>query len=392
MNRRHSTNSNQPNHPTQPNHPSLTAPGTITLADVATLRGRGGGNFPVAAKAEAVINAAARTGKTPVLIINGTESDLFSVKDRYLLHNSPRTVLRGAVLMARLIGAKKLKMVVPPELVAPLRPLAAEAGIHVSAAATGFVAGQDSAVAAHLEGRTARPRRPHIHSTDSGYRRRPTYVGNVETFHCIALIEQGRDPHEYVLISVSSGVLVDAAPTNTQVIAMPSGMSVREILRALPEGFLAEHCSPDHHVLVGGMHGTWVPALTDRPAGSHSLFVPADYYPINVATSQILHRAADSSAGQCGPCALGLPRLAEAWDRLGDPRYGAEARETVDLMTGRRAPYPGSVGPLAGRGACSHPDGVSELTRSALALVAGAEWGMSQAAYVPDHWQEAYYA
>ena len=153
MNRRHSTNSNQPNHPTQPNHPSLTAPGTITLTDVATLRGRGGGNFPVAAKAEAVINAAARTGKAPVLIINGTESDPFSAKDRYLLHNSPRTVLRGAVLMARLIGAKKLKMVVPPELVAPLRPLAAEAGIHVSAAAPGFVAGQDSAVAAHLEGR-----------------------------------------------------------------------------------------------------------------------------------------------------------------------------------------------------------------------------------------------
>jgi NADH:ubiquinone oxidoreductase subunit F (NADH-binding) len=70
------------------------------------------------------------------------------------------------------------------------------------------------------------------------------------------------------------------------------------------------------------------------------------------------------SAGQCGPCFNGLPRIAAALADLAAPRPapGAEA----DLR--RWAAL------VAGRGACHHPDGFVRFVASAL-TVFGAEVG-----------------
>ncbi len=73
-------------------------------------------------------------------------------------------------------------------------------------------------------------------------------------------------------------------------------------------------------------------------------------------TATIARYLADESAGQCGPCAFGLPAIAEALD---------------DIATG--AARPGTsrwvkwwAGQVAGRGACHHPDGAVRMVRSAL--------------------------
>jgi NADH:ubiquinone oxidoreductase subunit F (NADH-binding) len=62
------------------------------------------------------------------------------------------------------------------------------------------------------------------------------------------------------------------------------------------------------------------------------------------------------SAGQCGPCFNGLPRVAGALEELARPGPDPRARADLERWSGL----------VAGRGACHHPDGTVRLVRSAL--------------------------
>ena len=78
-------------------------------------------------------------------------------------------------------------------------------------------------------------------------------------------------------------------------------------------------------------------------------------------TARVVGYLARGSAGQCGPCLNGLPRIAAALDLLARPAP-APAGLLGDL--GRWC------GLVAGRGACSHPDGTVRLVASALTVFA----------------------
>ena len=130
---------------------------------------------------------------------------------------------------------------------------------------------------------------------------------------------------------------------------------------------------PLQAVLIGGYHGSWVP----YPAAAQAPVSRAGLQPYGaspgagviaalpsatcglVQTSRILDYLADQSAGQCGPCLNGLPRLAEEFARIvGTPgRHAARGA----LQEVRRL-----AGLVEGRGACNHPDGTVRLARSAL--------------------------
>ena len=72
----------------------------IDEVDRAGLRGHGGASFPVSKKMRSV---AARRG-AKVVVVNGTEGEPASKKDRALLREAPHLVLDGASLAARAIG------------------------------------------------------------------------------------------------------------------------------------------------------------------------------------------------------------------------------------------------------------------------------------------------
>ena len=68
------------------------------------LRGRGGADFPTARKLRAV---AARR-RVSAVIVNGSETEPASAKDRLLLSRLPHLVLDGAVLAAGAVGAREV--------------------------------------------------------------------------------------------------------------------------------------------------------------------------------------------------------------------------------------------------------------------------------------------
>jgi NADH:ubiquinone oxidoreductase subunit F (NADH-binding) len=92
-----------------------------------------------------------------------------------------------------------------------------------------------------------------------------------------------------------------------------------------------------------------------------------------VETARVLRYLALESAGQCGPCLNGLPRIAAAFADLASPAKAAWAPQLLDDL----ARWSGLV---EGRGVCHHPDGTVRLVRSALTVFA-AEVSAHQTGY-----------
>jgi NADH:ubiquinone oxidoreductase subunit F (NADH-binding) len=117
--------------------------------------------------------------------------------------------------------------------------------------------------------------------------------------------------------------------------------------------------------LVGGYHGTWLPMpdAAERTLDSKSgvlAALPSDRCGLTEAARVTRYLAAES-AGQCGPCLNGLPRIAAA---LAELAGSGHRRQTLDDL--KRWSGPQNL--VEGRGACHHPDGTVRFVRSALAV------------------------
>jgi NADH:ubiquinone oxidoreductase subunit F (NADH-binding) len=143
------------------------------------------------------------------------------------------------------------------------------------------------------------------------------------------------------------------------------------------ETLLAAAGGPSHHIgaiLLGGYHGGWLPwpaarelPLSNAALRPHGLGVgagvvvvlPADVCGVT-ETARVLDYLAAESAGQCGPCVFGMPRLAETFAEVARGARGRRRhRRITDLTTA-----------LERRGGCAHPDGSIRFLRSAQAVFA----------------------
>jgi NADH:ubiquinone oxidoreductase subunit F (NADH-binding) len=156
------------------------------------LRGRGGADFPTARKLRAV---ASRRRVGPVLV-NGSETEPASAKDRLLLARLPHLVLDGAVLAAAAVGASEVIVKVGEASVDAFRALEGAIAvrerdpvpIQVVAGPEGYVAGEESAVVHYLNDGTPLPTFVPPRPFERGYRGRPTLVQNPETLAQLALV------------------------------------------------------------------------------------------------------------------------------------------------------------------------------------------------------------
>ena len=112
--------------------PHRTSAELIAMAQQVDLRGRGGAAFPVARKLAAVARSARDRGKKPVILVNATEGEPGSAKDRMLLLRTPYLVLGGALIAARALRTAEILVAVTER---GTRKLAAHRGPSIAAAA-----------------------------------------------------------------------------------------------------------------------------------------------------------------------------------------------------------------------------------------------------------------
>ncbi len=316
------------------------------------------------------------------MVVNASEGEPASRKDRTLLEHRPHLVLDGAEVAARAVGASEVVIYTHASRSATRRALSravqerrtsgATHGVpvHVALAPDTYVAGESSAVVSVLEGGGPLPKRRHLPVAASGVAGRPTVVSNVESVSHLALL--ARFGVEWFTAAGSA-----EAPGST-LLTLAGGVRapglVVEVLAPVRLGdILRSHGGLDtapQAVLIGGYGGRWVggEAAFDAPLDRAvlrraevglgcGLVAPLPQQSCGLATTLLLlDYLASQSAGQCGPCVLGLPALAD------------ELRGIVDGNAGR-----GDIRRLArkalalrGRGDCSHPDGAITLLESAL--------------------------
>ncbi|QEC50378.1 hypothetical protein FSW04_24190 [Baekduia soli] len=351
-----------------------TGHGLIAEVTAAGLRGRGGAGFPAAVKLAAVAE-----GSRPVVVVNGTEGEPMSAKDRSLLMRVPHLVLDGAEAAARAVGASEVLVSaserandVLAAAVAERRATRARGApkFRLVPRAVGYVAGEETAVIAHLEGRPPLPRVTPPRPAQRGYRRRPTLVQNVETLAHIGLIarhgaawfrETGTQERPGTMLVTVSGAA--AAPG---VYEVPAGVGLDDVLRRA-----GGRTEPLRAMLVGGYFGAWVPAdvpglaLEDAALRAHGAAVGAGVVvalgesscPV-AETSRLTAYLASESAGQCGPCVNGLGALAGVAERFASGRATATDGERFIRW----------IEMVKGRGACAHPDGTARMLASAVRL------------------------
>ena len=145
---------------------------------------------------------------------------------------------------------------------------------------------------------------------------------------------------------------------------------ISELPLGLPLPDLVGELEPDRAVLIGGYHGTWLTGaearrltldnrslaqVQARVGAGIVITLPPDRCGL-VETANVVRYLALESAGQCGPCLNGLPRIAAALAEIAGGRARSQAVADVERWSGL----------VTGRGACHHPDGTTSFVRSAL--------------------------
>jgi NADH:ubiquinone oxidoreductase subunit F (NADH-binding) len=299
-------------------------------------------------------------------------------KDRTLLSSNPHLVLDGAQFLATLIGARRIDVCVSRKdsaIVHHVQRALHERELRKSGPAFvlhtppwRYVAGEESALVHWLNDNETmpqyRPSRPHVLHVG----RSPALVVNAETSAHVGLIGRfGADWFRELGTPLSPGstlVSITGAVYRPTVHEVALGTPLRSILADAG-------ADPDPQaILLGGYGGAWLSAVHQDVAYCNEALSP---YGASVGagiivvvpraacgiaeTQRIVAWMANESSRQCGPCAFGLPALAQ--DLRTVLRGSRDPRAVLERLKERCAV-------IDGRGACRHPDGVVRLVQSAL--------------------------
>ncbi|HUZ19600.1 MAG TPA: NADH-ubiquinone oxidoreductase-F iron-sulfur binding region domain-containing protein [Acidimicrobiales bacterium] len=339
------------------------------------LLGRGGGQFPTATK----LDVAAQAPGTPIVVVNASEGEPASRKDRTLLELRPHLVLDGAEVAAAATGADEIIVYLHRRRLRSTSALEealrerhrAGRPVRLVDAPERYVAGETSAVVSYLGGTGALPRRDALPAAAAGVAGRPTVVGNAETIAHLALVARfgaawfatagSPEAPGSTLVTLAGAVAVPGV-----VVEVLGGVTIGDLLATV--GGLDV---PPRAVLLGGYAGTWIDGdvAWRTPLERHALGVAGASLGCGLIavlgggacglaeTARLLRWMAGQSAGQCGPCAIGLPSLSVLADEVVG---GLASRRDVRRLRQLAAS-------IRGRGACGHPTGAVNLLESAIA-------------------------
>jgi NADH:ubiquinone oxidoreductase subunit F (NADH-binding) len=341
--------------------------GLIGDVEASGLTGRGGAAFP--AHRKLAIVAAARGPK--VVVANGAESEPASRKDETLIRAAPHLILDGLQLAAETVGASEAYLYLHRGAAVGIwRALRERAnggqdliGVTLADTPPRFLAGQESALVNRLGGGPAIPVFTPPRVTEHGLGGQPTLVQNVETLAHLALIAR-YGPRWFRAL----GTPAEPGSMLTTCYPASGGCRVTEAAIGTPLATLLGLGEKVQAWLVGGYHGSWLVPDARLVLDNNSLrelgaavgagvlaALPTDRCGVT-ETARVAGYLAAESAGQCGPCLNGLPRIAATLAELSGARPRQGARGDVERWAAL----------VSRRGACSHPDGTVRFVRSAL--------------------------
>ena len=320
---------------------TMTPQGVIYEILGSGLRGRGGAGFPTGQK----WNLVARSHSLPKYIVaNLDEGDPGVFANRTLAEADPHAILEGMLIAAYAVGAEKGYIYIRAEYplaIETLQKAIAQAramsllgvsvletpfkfDVELRFGAGAFVAGEETAILASVEGRRAMPRPRPPYPANSGLWGKPTLIQNVETLANIPpIVLNGGIWFSKIGTTKCTGTKcfsLTGKVNNPGLIEIPMGITLREVVFDIGGGV------PDGRkfkaVLVGGPSGGCLPeTLLELPIDYDSLtrvgaimgsggIVVLDEHSCMVDTAKFFTDfCVDESCGKCTPCRAGLTKI-----------------------------------------------------------------------------------
>lgn len=335
----------------------------IDIVERSGLTGKGGAGYPTHRKMRLM---RAQSAEKKILVVNGSEHEPGSLKDRSLLEGQPHNVLEGALLSALAVGATDVIVAINETATAALkhfREALVEArgpsgidfkGIRVAVHPVPdiYIVGEETALLEVLEGKPALPRSKPPFPIQQGVFGLPTLVHNVETVaHLPFIAREGAEIYR-ALGRYGRGVtLCTFGPefVCAGVHEIPLGTPLRDVL----------------HDWGGGLRGgSRIKAI--QPGGPSSGFLPASllHLPLDAETlhshgsalgcavitaystddcmvrelGRIMHFFAHGSCGQCPRCRMETSMLDTILRQVlcgrGNPRLLEQIDKVIDVANG----------------------------------------------------------
>jgi len=327
---------------------TMTPQGVIYEVAGSGLRGRGGAGFPTGQKWGLV----ARAHNAPKYIVaNLDEGDPGVFANRTLAEADPHAILEGMLVAAYAVGAEKGYIYIRAEYplaIETLQKALAQAramsllgesiletafkfDVELRFGAGAFVAGEETAILASVEGRRAMPRPRPPYPANSGLWGKPTLIQNVETLANIPLIVlNGGAWFSRTGTPKCTGTKcfsLTGKVNNPGLIEVPMGITLREVVFEIGGGVADGR--KFKAVLVGGPSGGCLPeTLLELPIDYDSLtrvgaimgsggIVVIDDQSCMVDTAKFFTDfCVDESCGKCTPCRAGLAKIKEIFEGI----------------------------------------------------------------------------
>lgn len=256
------------------------------------LTGKGGAGFPTYKKMRMML---AQPGKKKYLVVNGSEHEPGSLKDRHLLEHYPHKVLEGVLIMAHAVKASDVVVAINEGSVAAVARFRAAlheaqddraldfAGITVTVRTVPeiYIVGEESALLEVLEGNKALPRKKPPFPIQQGLHGLPTLIQNIETVvHLPFIMAAGADAYRALGVNGKGVTLCTLGSEFMRpgIYEIPLGTPIREIL---------------YDWGGGGRDGSQIKAI--QPGGPSSGFLTPSQFDLPL-DAEIL-RAHDSALG-----------------------------------------------------------------------------------------------
>jgi NADH:ubiquinone oxidoreductase subunit F (NADH-binding)/(2Fe-2S) ferredoxin len=327
---------------------TMTPQGVIYEVISSGLRGRGGAGFPTGQKWSLVARA---HGSPKYIIANLDEGDPGVFANRALAEADPHAILEGMLIAAYAVGAEKGYIYIRAEYPLAIQTLQRaitqaksmsllgdsvletpfKFDVELRLGAGAFVAGEETAILASVEGRRAMPRPRPPYPANSGLWGKPTLIQNVETLANIPLIVlNGGLWFSKIGTPKCTGTKcfsLTGKVNNPGLIEVPMGITLREVVFDIGGG--VQDGRKFKAVLVGGPSGGCLPeTLLEQPVDYESLknvgaimgsggIVVLDDQSCMVDTAKFFTEfCVDESCGKCTPCRAGLARVKEIFEAI----------------------------------------------------------------------------